>query len=121
MWGWLTVSFLAIFAIVLLSVSLAWGWMQARRSARFSEKLRASFQRQESLQPALLHPEAEEEKFPQALIGEGYYKRLQTILEQTGTTWTPATFLFLTLALAGTGILMGLVVPPVGQIGRAHV
>lgn len=114
MWTWLTVSFLAIFASVLLAVSLAWGWMQARRSARFSEKLRATSRRQDAPKPALLHEETPRETFPQALMGESYYRRLQTIIDQTGTTWTPATFSFLTLALAGTGILMGLVAPPVG-------
>jgi len=114
MWTWLTVSFLAIFASVLLAVSLAWGWMQARRSARFSAKLSASSKRQDAPKTSILHQSKDEEKFPQTLLGESFYQRLQTVIDQTGTTWTPATLLFLTLALVATGILMGLVVPPVG-------
>jgi len=38
MWTWLTISFLVVFAAVLLAIGLAWGWMQARRNARVWER-----------------------------------------------------------------------------------
>lgn len=114
MWTWLSISFLVIFATVLLAVSLAWGWMQARRNARWSQKLKASSVKHEAPKTSLLQTPEEEDLFPKKMLGNFMYRGLQSMIDQAGTTWTVGAFVFLTLALVATGILIGLSVPPLG-------
>lgn len=119
MWTWLTITFLVIFATVLLSVSMAWGWMQARRNARLAAKLQSPSGRQLAPKAAILHGPPDEEGFPLKILGKSAYGALQTLVDQSGTTLTPGTLMFLTLALAAAGVLMSLLVPPLGPRGLA--
>jgi len=114
MWTWLTISFLVVFAAVLLAIGLAWGWMQARRNARFSERVKAASRRREPQKTTILHSAVDKEELPHRVMGESAYGALQNTLDQAGTTWTPGALMFLTVALAATGVLIGLVVPPLG-------
>lgn len=121
MWAWLTISFLVIFATVLLTVSLAWGWMQARRQARLAAKVQSPTGREQTPRPVILHAPEEEEKVPLKVLGKPAYDYIKTTLEQSGTTLTPGTFLFVTIALVATGVLISLAIPPLGPRGLPTV
>jgi tight adherence protein B len=121
MWAWITISFLVIFASVLLTVSLAWGWMQARRNARLAAKVQSPTGREQTPKSALLHAPAADEALPLKMLGKPAYDAIRTMLDQSGTTLTPGTFLFLTLALAATGVLISLAIPPLGPRGLPTV
>jgi len=114
MWAWLTISFLVIFATVLLAVSLAWGWLQARRNARLAAKVQSPSGREQTPAAALLHASVEDEVLPLRVLGKPAYDSIRNMLDQSGTTLTPGTFLFLTVALAAAGVLISLLVPPLG-------
>ncbi|MEQ1885487.1 MAG: type II secretion system F family protein [Bryobacteraceae bacterium] len=114
MWGWLTLSFLVVFAVALLSISLAWGWVQSRTNARLAEKLRVPVGGLAASPTAILRAPQEDEVLPVRLMGNAAYAAVKHLLDQSGSTLTTITFLFLTVALAAMGVLLGLLGPTVG-------
>ncbi|MEQ1949423.1 MAG: type II secretion system F family protein [Bryobacteraceae bacterium] len=107
-------SFLVVFAVAMLSISLAWGWMQSRTNARLAQKLRAPASSIAAGPAAILRVPQEDEALPVRLLGGVAYTAVKQLAEQAGSTLTAATFLFLTVALAAMGVLLGLLAPTVG-------
>lgn len=110
------VTFLVLFAVVMVAVSVGYRVLEAQRKKQVEGMLNVvSGASAEALQPVVLEPRVEDrlELFFQKT---GEIERLRKFIQQGGLTWSPTRLLATILIMAGIGALLGWFLRPLGFV-----
>ena len=110
------VTFLVLFAVVMVAVSVGYRVLEAQRKKQVEGMLNVvSGASPEALQSVVLEPKVEDrlELFFQKT---GEIERLRKFIQQGGLTWSPTRLLASILIMAGIGAVLGLLLRPLGFV-----
>ncbi len=113
----ITVSFLVLFAVVLVAVSVGYRVLESQRKKQVEGMLNVvSGAPAESLEPVVLEQPKEEDALESFLRKTGEVEKLRKFIQQAGLTWSPTRLVASTFLGAVFGALLGWFVRPLGFV-----
>ena len=112
------ISFLVLFVIIMVAVTLASKFFDTKRKKQVSSMLKTATgeaQPEVSVSNLLMEPAEEQRSFMERFIeGLDIAQKLQVQMQQAGLDWSPIKFLVLTLVFSVVGAVIGLRFPFMG-------
>jgi len=113
----ITVSFLVLFAIVMVAVSVGYRFLEAQRKKQVEGMLNVvSGNPSEGLEPVVLEPSAADDPLETFIRKTGELERLRKFIQQAGLTWSVTRLLATILISAVFGALLGWFLRPLGFV-----
>lgn len=112
-----TVSFLVLFAVVMVAVSLGYRFLEGQRKKQVEGMLNVvSGEPVEGLEPVVLEQPTGEDPFEKFFQKTGELERLRKFIQQAGLTWSPMRLVASTLIGTVFGALLGWFLRPLGFV-----
>lgn len=116
------VSFLVLFAIVMVAVSLGYRFLETQRKKQVEGMLNVvSGEPAEGLQSVVLAPPAQDNPLDTFFRKTGDLDRIRKFIQQAGLDWSPTRLLATTLITASAGAFVGWFLRPLGFLAVSIV
>lgn len=116
------VSFLVLFAIVMVAVSLGYRFLETQRKKQVEGMLNVvSGEPAEGIQSVVLDPPAQDNPLETFFQKTGELDRVRKFIQQAGLDWSPTRLLATTLITAAAGAFLGWFLRPLGFMALSIV